>query len=382
MIFDCIIFYNEIDLLDLRLHELDDVVDRFVVVEAPVTFAGRPKPLIFADNARHFAEWRRKIIHVVVDDMPGAPDPWLRENHQRDAVVHGLQGAGSRDGIILSDADEIPSADAVRHWTPEMGPRAFEQLCSYYWINCVGGSWCGSRIIPFRDLPGYPNAAAIRHVQLPLLPDGGWHFSYMGGPRRIAAKLEVYSHQDLNQDRFKDPKYLAVVTGLGIDLFRRAGMRWTFRPIDERFPKALSEYPERFSHLLCDAAFHEDWYPDDQIFALIAAYESVRALDGAVIEIGCWEGKCTITLANACPPEPLIAVDTWTGNAAEDPDHITVRLARERDVFAQFQKNVRLLTPGNVVPTRCDAHDFLVEGVRRSSSCTSTPVMVTVAFGA
>jgi beta-1,4-mannosyl-glycoprotein beta-1,4-N-acetylglucosaminyltransferase len=359
MIFDCFPFYNELDLLELRLCELDDVVDRFVVVEATVTHAGHPKPLFFAENSKHFSEWSRKIIHVVVDDMPSGPDPWLRENHQRNAIVRGLHDVAGDDGIIISDADEIPSADAVRCWTAEMGACAFEQLCSYYWINCVGGGWAGSRILPFRDVCTFSNATAIRHAHLPLLSDGGWHFSFVGGWQRVAAKLEAYAHQDLNQSRFKDPKYLAIVMGLGIDLFGRAGMHWQFCPVDARFPKVIREHPERFSNLLCDAAFHEDWYPNDQIFHALAAYERTRALHGAVVEIGCWEGKLTIALANACHPDALIAVDTWTGSAAESPDHVTVHLARQRDVFAQFQKNVRLLTSGNVVPTRRDVYDFL-----------------------
>src|SRR5260370_28785385 len=139
MIFDCFPFYNELDLLELGFCELDEVVDGFVVAEAPVTHAGRPKSLYFAENAHRFSEWSHKITHVIVNDMPGDPDPWRRENHQRNALVRGLNGAAAGDGIIISDADEIPSADAVRCWSADMGSRAFEQLCSYYWINCVGG---------------------------------------------------------------------------------------------------------------------------------------------------------------------------------------------------------------------------------------------------
>jgi beta-1,4-mannosyl-glycoprotein beta-1,4-N-acetylglucosaminyltransferase len=41
-IFDCFTFFNELDLLEIRLHELAPVVDRFVIAESPVTFTGRP----------------------------------------------------------------------------------------------------------------------------------------------------------------------------------------------------------------------------------------------------------------------------------------------------------------------------------------------------
>lgn len=50
ILYDSFIFFNDLDLLDLRLRELNRVVDWFVVVEAPVTFAGRPKPLLFSET--------------------------------------------------------------------------------------------------------------------------------------------------------------------------------------------------------------------------------------------------------------------------------------------------------------------------------------------
>jgi beta-1,4-mannosyl-glycoprotein beta-1,4-N-acetylglucosaminyltransferase len=39
-IFDTITFFNELDLLELRLNILNDVVDYFVINEANITFTG------------------------------------------------------------------------------------------------------------------------------------------------------------------------------------------------------------------------------------------------------------------------------------------------------------------------------------------------------
>ena len=44
MIIDSFIFNNELDLLELRLEQLDAVVDKFVFVEATTTFMGQGKP--------------------------------------------------------------------------------------------------------------------------------------------------------------------------------------------------------------------------------------------------------------------------------------------------------------------------------------------------
>ena len=51
-IFDTFIFFNELDLLTLRFNALDDVVDKFVLVESTKTFQGKNKPLFFNENKK------------------------------------------------------------------------------------------------------------------------------------------------------------------------------------------------------------------------------------------------------------------------------------------------------------------------------------------
>ena len=67
---DCFIFYNELKMLDYRLHVLNHVVDYFILVEATHTHVGNPKPLFFQENKELFAPYLHKIIHIVVDDFP------------------------------------------------------------------------------------------------------------------------------------------------------------------------------------------------------------------------------------------------------------------------------------------------------------------------
>jgi beta-1,4-mannosyl-glycoprotein beta-1,4-N-acetylglucosaminyltransferase len=359
MLYDCFIFFNELDVLELRLRELQDVVDRFVLVEASVTFSGHPKPLLFAEHYSRFRAWKDKIVHVVVDDLPLDVDSWARERHQRNSIRQGLQTAGAGDTVIISDADEIPRADAIRRWRPELGPCRFEQLFCYYWINCVGGNWTGSRILPYQDLATYSDINEIRHLQCPVLKDGGWHFSYLGGPDAIRTKLEAFSHQDLNIPRFKDPRYLSHVVSLGMDLFGRNGMEFTFQTLDDRFPACVRNDPKRFEALVCNARFNENWYPADQLLRLGQLCESVADLPGAILEIGSWEGRSTVVLAGACYPNTLVAIDTWDGNIDESPTHSTVQVAKRRNVYAQFVANMQALTQGNVRPVRIDCHSFL-----------------------
>ncbi len=360
MIYDCVIFFNELDLLEMRFAELEDVVDRFVLVEAPVTFSGKPKPLVFFEHRDQFERWRERIIHVVVNDMPDGSDSWTRERHQRNSILRGLGGASPNDGIIISDTDEIPHPDAVRRWSPQMGPHQFDQMYCYYWINCISAGWAGSRIVAFSQLASLGGPEAIRRTPFPVFYEGGWHFSFLGGPAMICAKLEAYSHQDLNRPPFKDGRYLEEVTSLGIDLFN-GNTRFKFSPLDDRFPKTVLANRARYAAFIREAAFHEDWYSGEQLLKACALLSEVQGLSGGVMEIGCWEGRSTIALAHACHPEPLLAIDTWEGSLDESPAHPSVHHARQRDVFAQFVANVQLLTKGNVKPIRQDCHAFLRE---------------------
>jgi len=64
-------FNDELDMLEIRMHELKDVVDFFVIVEARVTFSNRQKPLVFEQNKARFDFVAENIIHIVLDELPG-----------------------------------------------------------------------------------------------------------------------------------------------------------------------------------------------------------------------------------------------------------------------------------------------------------------------
>lgn len=96
--------------------------------------------------------------------------------------------------------------------------------------------------------------------------------------------------------------------------------------------------------------FGEQWFSEDSQKALVDLYERTAGIDGRIIEVGCWTGRSTVALANACKPNVVHAVDTWQGSHGE----ISASLAAERDVYAQFHRNIFTMTAGNVVPWRMD----------------------------
>jgi beta-1,4-mannosyl-glycoprotein beta-1,4-N-acetylglucosaminyltransferase len=152
MIYDCFPFFNELDLLEIRLNTLCDVVDKFVIVESAKTHRGNDKPLYFQTNKERFANFLDKIIYVQCVFPPEVKSSWGRENYQRNKIADGLYDAKDDDYIILSDLDEIPSVQAIEY--AKKTPRTvsvFDQRLFFYFLNCENknNKWCGTVMYPY-----------------------------------------------------------------------------------------------------------------------------------------------------------------------------------------------------------------------------------------
>ena len=115
MLVDAFMFYNELDILELRLETLDKYVDKFVLVEAEVNHVGGPKKLFFEENKDRYVKWLPKIIHVVVtaDEAPTDENPWSREKFQRNCIKRGLATIPDDATVMISDVDEIPNMNII-----------------------------------------------------------------------------------------------------------------------------------------------------------------------------------------------------------------------------------------------------------------------------
>ena len=109
MIIDCFPFFNELDVLDIRLNTLAPFVDCFVLVEASKTQSLKDKDFFFEKNKERFKQFKEKIIHVKVENYPNEGG-WAMENFQRNCILDALKSLNlaENDIILLSDADEIP----------------------------------------------------------------------------------------------------------------------------------------------------------------------------------------------------------------------------------------------------------------------------------
>jgi beta-1,4-mannosyl-glycoprotein beta-1,4-N-acetylglucosaminyltransferase len=285
MIYDCFTFFNELELLELRLNELAGVVDKFVVVEATRTFSNQPKPLYFQENRERFAAFADKIIHVVVNDSPDTSDAWEVQRMQRNCIGRGLTQCRPDDWIMVSDLDEIPRATAVEQARLTLPFKTdpvsnavhsalnstlvksifhrkgfrqrlrrnhpyvlrFEQGHYCYYLNCRSSTVSyGTRMMYYRD---FSCAEEMRYTGYKIIKDGGWHFSWMGGVERMEKKIAACSHREHDQPQFNNPQNLARAINDGSPLFNEKRQH-AFVPLDETFPRYLFENPEKFSQWL------------------------------------------------------------------------------------------------------------------------------------
>jgi beta-1,4-mannosyl-glycoprotein beta-1,4-N-acetylglucosaminyltransferase len=295
-IYDVFLFYNEIELLDLRLNTLNSVVDYFVITEARVTFSGKPKPLYFEENRALFKSFEGKIIHNVIEVTPdsfefhtppnsyftrrdasyphksgGVPLSKLsldfqREVFQRDSVINGLLGiAKSEDLVMISDLDEIPNPSAVQQVIDSFVPGTIYSLCQkwhmYYLNVACSNEWFGTRICDFALLNGRSIDLMRYHLENraaqpgPIVENGGWHFSFLGGQERIREKLAAYSYQGRRSKFFLRildklfPQRIQKKIQNNNDIFN-TGRKFSTVKLDRTFPPYLLENQQKFESLI------------------------------------------------------------------------------------------------------------------------------------
>ena len=271
MIYDCFLFFNELDLLEIRLEEHNDFVDKFVLVECTETFSKKSKPLFFKENEERYSKFLDKIIHVVVDDTPEFPSRQGRmgtfhsrhdvEWYQRDCIARGLSNCKPDDIVIISDVDEIIKRDsfiAIKdHFSSSSEFLAVNHRFFYYYLNglCVQNGeetpWWGATACKYSSFPGAENMRKKKSQTNYKIMSGGWHFSYLGGPDAIAQKIESIAHAEWDNDHYKSRDRIKDRISKGIDIFDRADKpKQVYIDIDASFPEFVIRNSKRFSHLI------------------------------------------------------------------------------------------------------------------------------------
>lgn len=254
---------SELDMLELRLTELDGVVDRFIVVESPWTHQGRPKELLFHNNRGRFAAFADRIVHVVADERREGV-PWEQETYQRTCILKGLgptgpDGAADDDLLSVGDVDEIPRRDVIARIAADDRLAARVNGLSVtnynYFINFESHQPFVRPVVLPCGLARAIGANLARHLLIrsgnhivPVIPDAGWHFSWLGGTDAVWRKLQNFCHLEL-LEAMPTREGIAAMLAAGDFRITSQVLEGRFVPIGPGFPEAVRRDTGRLRRL-------------------------------------------------------------------------------------------------------------------------------------
>ena len=222
-------FFDEEQILDLRLNVLNETVDFFVIVESIYNHRGEKRELIFDKNK--FSKFKNKIIYLIHDEIPKQVETVnqndseseknrkyimnavYRENSQRNYISQGIKGAEKNDIILISDVDEIPKFENINIREITNKIIMFKQYMFHYKYNLVlpNFKWTGTKAVRKKNLispqwlrntkdRNYPIYridtffSKKKYNNIKIIEDGGWHFSNIKTPKMLNHKFRSYLH--------------------------------------------------------------------------------------------------------------------------------------------------------------------------------------------
>lgn len=361
-ILDCFPYFNEKELLELRIRLLSPVVDHFVICDANRTHNGESKPFTARQTLEELGLFTDKVtvVEVTLPSKEEVPNNWVRENLQRDALTRLVTDYDTV--CIVTDADEIMDPTFVQYYAgvaarnkssilripmAYLNAKADLQLIADDGSNALWASgymgmkhhfdcYSPSRIresharrkhnIKFSDIFQLDNG-------LNLL--AGWHFAWMGGREKMLEKWRAFADQNdvlhtapgkgnkaavENHIHFYQPcEGSTDPIGRSDHILRKYSIhslpRMVFenrRVRDYLFPK---EFGREYFHDN-DRLFGENWFT----FPNLYKYVVQKFPSGSkFVEVGVWKGRSvaflTTEICNSGKNIECYCVDTWEGSS-------------------------------------------------------------------
>ena len=224
-IIDCTTYYSEDLMLDVRFNILDKYVSKFIITESMFSHSGEKKSLNFDIN--NFPKFKDKIEYLVIEKEPNGIDfentsssakrmnSLLRIEQSYDFMMQAIKDDSDDDLICLSDNDEIPNFESKHFKNSDNDIYIFKQLFFYYKFNLFYDlmPWYGTKACKKKKLSSfswlrnlknkkYPFwrqdtfFSNVKHTNLKIIQDGGWHFTNLKTAKDIFIKLSNFGHHN------------------------------------------------------------------------------------------------------------------------------------------------------------------------------------------
>ena len=284
---DVVPFFDEIDLLEIRLNVLHSAVDYFVISEYDYSFAGLEKPYNLQKSLHKFSKFSSKIIYIR-EKQSKILSSFENDDLQKNSIKKHLKMHFSENDLLLfGDVDEIPTLEGVKYVVSQLQENNsyfhFAQRMFYGFLNnehinnlliSYSGEfdgvkkkmWLGTiatRMSVLNDLDMSQLRAPERKYSSHRISQGGWHYSYCGGEgmdfiERATKKIKNNAHQEMNRNEILEE--LEKNLRLGRDILkreyrsklsiRRKEPRFRCKPLEQCTPHFVMKNQEKFKHLI------------------------------------------------------------------------------------------------------------------------------------
>ena len=307
-IIDCFPYFNEKEILELRINLLNDYVDYFIIMEGDRTHSGAPKEFTCMKDLEALNINTDKVVvlqvelpegedihnqidvkNIVLNELEKGVEEdknylshWARERIQRDALLNLVDDCDDNTVFFITDCDEIVDpknieyiARAVRD-NPEVVikiPLVFLEgsaNCRVYYNNGNPVEW---NISTFACLKSHLKKATPTELRCNIsdyelrgitengkyLSDLGWHFGWMGDIERRRTKCESFLHANTfntEEDINNITSYIPQEGSISISDYRNCSLK---KYPNSLLPQKIFELPRVKAFLILDETEEFDW---------------------------------------------------------------------------------------------------------------------------
>ena len=263
-IIDCITFFDNNFMFDLRYNVLKNYVDYFVVCESKFDHRGNPKKINFIKKDEY--DFTKIKYFLLEEAFPKNTNIWENQAIQREFLLESTNFAEPEDYIFFSDPDEIPNPEILINFELKKKYGIFMQKCFNYKFNLFNSyesPWEGSRVSKKKNLKSinfmrqkiksknlnYNFLRIDKEKNIQIFNDGGWHFNNILDPQEISLKLKTFAHSEFSSEEFSFPNVIKEKIEKKIDLFNR-GHNYKKIEINETFPKYFLNNLEKYKKFI------------------------------------------------------------------------------------------------------------------------------------
>ena len=263
-ILDCITFFDNNFMFDIRYNILKNYVDYFVICESKFDHKGNPKKInfVFKKEYEH-----KKIKHFILEKpFPKNTNRWENQAIQREELLKYINFAKPDDYIFFSDPDEIVKPELLVNFKLKKKFGIFLQDCFNYKFNLFNpfeSPWEGTRVVKKKNLKSinflrqeiksknlkYSFLRFDKEKDIEIFKDGGWHFNNIMSPKEISLKLKTFAHSEFSDKEYSDESVIKKKIDKKIDLFNR-GHKYSIVNLDREFPTYILNNKEKFKEFI------------------------------------------------------------------------------------------------------------------------------------